>query len=327
MGKLRVALFLLNEQGEYQRLLRHDAETASKRHGFDLHGPFFCNNNQEVQSGQLSTCIFGDKPDVIVASGAGTGAHLVSFMRAAATRGIGLISLNTTVPNIEMIRTEYDKADKDAPMKRIPWAVVTADQREAGRIQGRQVAAAFPNGGFALYVTGPSQASAAREREEGTRQVFSSLSAPMTLSVALEGNWTREGAKEPVRKWLRTITNKGTVGQAHLDAIICQSDPTALGAYDAVQELIGEFQAQLSSATPKIIEMLRHITFFGIDGAEGRQAVNEGKLTATVVMPSCSGSAFDLIAAAANGGEVKDILLRPEPYALNLSSGPLRQAV
>jgi ribose transport system substrate-binding protein len=78
--------------------------------------------------------------------------------RAAAEAGIGWVVLNRDTDYIAEIRK----------IPNVPVFGITSNHEEIGRIQGRQFAVLLPKGGSILYIEGPSNSSAARQRTCGS---------------------------------------------------------------------------------------------------------------------------------------------------------------
>lgn len=147
-----------------------------------------------------------------------------------------------------------------------------------------------------LYVQGPTEVPSAQQRLEGTRDELAG--ARYELRV-LNGDWTEAGGERAVAGWLRLKTSEAFVP----DVICCQNDLMAVGARRALQAAHPEW-----AAAP----------FLGIDGLPtgGQRHVAEGLLTATVVIPSCSGPALDVAARFLRRGAQSPYQVRvtPEPF-------------
>ena len=136
--------------------------------------------------------------------------------RAAAIAGIGWVVLNRDVEYIAELRKAY----------RIPAFCITSDHEEIGRIQGQQFAAILPCGGAVLYIQGPSESLAAKQRTFGMYET-----KPAEVQVKLmKAQWTEASAQRTVSSWLRLSTSQ----QTHLDLIAAQDDSMALGREEGV---------------------------------------------------------------------------------------------
>src|SRR5208283_3607240 len=89
---------------------------------------------------------------------------------------------------------------------RVPVFGITSDHEEIGRIQGRQMAALLPKGGSVLYIQGPSESLAAKQRTSGMLET-----KPIEVQVKLmKGNWTEASAHKALSSWLRLSTSHQT---------------------------------------------------------------------------------------------------------------------
>ena len=193
------------------------------------------------------------------------GTALPQVARAAAIAGIGWVVLNRDVEYISELRKAY----------RVPAFCITSDHEEIGRIQGRQFAAILPNGGAVLYIQGPSESLAAKQRTFGMYET-----KPAEVQVKLmKAQWTEASAQRTVSSWLRLSTSQ----QTHLDLIAAQDDSMALGARKAFQEELN-LQAR---------ERWLKLPYIGCDGLpdSGQTWVRRGLLTATIFVPPNAGTA------------------------------------
>jgi ribose transport system substrate-binding protein len=156
---------------------------------------------------------------------------------------------------------------------------VSTDQEEIGRIQGRQFAALLPRGGNVLYVQGPSEHFAAKQRTSGMQSVL-----PSNIRVSgLRANWTEEGAARSVSSWLKlTAANK-----LRVDLVAAQNDLMAMAARRVLEGVSDVTERERWMSSP----------FTGSDGLErtGQTWVRDGLLTATVVMPLSAPHALKLM--------------------------------
>jgi len=163
-----------------------------------------------------------------------------------------------------------------------PLFSVSSDHVEIGRIQGRQMAALLRGGGSVLYIQGPSENSAAKERTLGMQET-----KPASVQVTmLKAQWTQESAQKSVRSWLKLTTSQ----RAAIDRIAAQDDSMAMGARDAFKELTNEDERERWLKLP----------FTGCDGLPktGQAWVRSGMLTATVFVPPNAGQAIELLVDA-----------------------------
>ena len=277
MKKLKFVLCLTNNDNDYQIEQAAAAEAAARRLGVNLL-VIHAENDSVTQSQQLLKIIQSRTdalPDGIMFEPVG-GTALPQVARAAAIAGISWVVLNRDVEYISELRKAY----------RIPAFCITSDHEEIGRIQGRQFAAILPNGGDVLYIQGPSESLAAKQRTFGMYET-----KPASVQVKLmKAQWTEASAQRTVSSWLRLSTSQ----QTHLDMIAAQDDSMALGARKAFQE-----ELNLQSR-----ERWLKLPYIGCDGlpSSGQTWVRSGLLTATIFVPPNAGTALEMLVQAIQGG-------------------------
>ena len=277
MGKLRILVSLTTNDNDYQIEQAHAAETACKKRSADLQ-ILYADNDAINQSTQILKAIqgpTGERPNAIVFEPVG-GTALPQVARAAVSAGIGWAVLNRDANYIPELR-RTGKA---------PVFAVSSDHVEIGRIQGRQCAALLPTGGSVLYVQGPSENSAAKERTLGMQEA-----KPANIHlIMLKGQWTEESSQRAVRSWLKLTTSQKT----NIDLIAAQDDSMAVGARKAFQELPNEEDRERWLGLP----------YLGCDGLPntGQSWVRSGLLTATIFIPPNTGQAIEMLVDALQGG-------------------------
>jgi ribose transport system substrate-binding protein len=164
----------------------------------------------------------------------------------------------------------------------VPVFSISSNHEEIGRIQGKQFTALLPQGGFVLYIEGPSASSAARQRTAGMSQTKAANIQVKTL----KGDWTTAGGQHAVEAWLRLSTST----QAQIDLIAAQNDAMALGARKAFQNLSNATAAKRWLGLP----------YTGVDGLPqgGQKWVRQGLLAATVIVPTNTGLAIEMLVKA-----------------------------
>lgn len=137
---------------------------------------------KSLQSQQLLKIIQSNSishPDGIIFEPVG-GTALPQVAKAAAAAGIAWVVLNRDADYLSDLRRAYT----------VPIFAVSSDHEEIGRLQGRQLAALLPNGGSALLIQGPSESMAARQRTTGMYET-----KPVGIQVKLmKGHWTEASA-------------------------------------------------------------------------------------------------------------------------------------
>jgi ribose transport system substrate-binding protein len=290
MKKLNFVLSLTTDDNDYQIEQASSAEEAARRLGVGLQ-IIYAENDAIIQSQQLLKFIqsgSGSTPDGIIFEPVG-GTALPQVARAAAAVGIGWVVLNRDVDYVSDLRKVH----------RVPIFGLTADHEEIGRIQGRQFAALLPKGGSVLYVQGPSESLAAKQRTSGMYET-----KPIDVQVKLmKANWTEASAYKTLSSWLRLSTSHQTV----VDLIAAQDDSMAMGARKAFQELPDNAARDRWLSLP----------FTGCDGMPktGQAWVRKGLLAATVVVPPNAGKAVEMLSQAVQTATVPQERTLNEPVS------------
>jgi ribose transport system substrate-binding protein len=276
MKKLSFLVSLTNNENDYQQEQAAAAERAARRLGVDIK-IIHANNDAVGQSQQLLEfiqCSTGSRPDAIVFEPAG-GTAFPQIARAAAAAGIGWVVLNHDVDYLQQLRQAHQ----------VPMFSISTDHKEVGKIQGRQFAALLPQGGSVLYIEGPANSSAAKERTLGMNST-----KPIHIQVkSLRANWTEESARRAVSSWLRLSTSLG----AHIELVGAQDDSMAAGARKAFGEI-----------TEGDRERWLKIPFTGCDGLPktGQSWVRSGLLTATIYIRPNTDLALEMLTEAFRTG-------------------------
>ena len=278
MKKLRFLLSLTTDDNDYQIEQAQSAEVAARKLGVEVQ-TVYADNDAITQSTQVLKAIQSAetlRPDAIIFEPVG-GTALPQVARAAVTAGIGWAVLNRDASYIPELRK----------VSTAPVFVVSSDHLEIGRIQGRQFAALLKHGGAILYIQGPAENSAARERTTGMQET-----KPSNIhATILRAQWTEESAQRTVRSWLKLSTSQ----KAAIDLIGAQDDSMAMGARKAFQELPNESEQERWLKLP----------FTGCDGLPktGQAWVCSGLLAATVYVPPNAGQAMDMLVQAIQHGK------------------------
>lgn len=270
MTKLRFLVSLTTNDNDYQIEQARSAEQAASKVGAEVQ-IVYADNDAITQSTQLLRAIQApetDRPDAIVFEPVG-GTALPQVARAAVSAGIGWAILNRESSYVPELR----KSSK------VPVFTITSDHVEIGRIQGQQFAALLPQGGAVLYVQGPSENSAAKERTAGMLET-KPANIHMTM---LRGQWTEESSQRAVRSWLKLSTSQ----KAAIDLIGAQDDAMAIGARNAFEEIANESERERWLSLP----------FTGCDGLPktGQVWVKDGTLAATIFVPPNAGQAIEML--------------------------------
>jgi ribose transport system substrate-binding protein len=278
MKKLRFLVSLTNNDNDYQIEQASATDEAARRLNVSAQ-VIYAGNDAITQSTQLLQAIQAnpqERPDAILFEPVGSTA-LPQVARAAVTAGIGWAVLNREASYVSELRL----------LKKAPVFTISADHVEIGRIQGRQFGALLPKGGSVLYIQGPSENSAAKERTQGMLET-----KPGNIQVtALKGQWTEESSQKAVRSWLKLTTSH----KAIVDLIGAQDDSMAIGARKAFQELLNESDRERWLKLP----------FTGCDGLPktGQAWVRSGLLAATVYSPPNTGLAIEMLLQSIQQGK------------------------
>lgn len=292
MAKLRFLVSLTTNDNDYQIEQARAAEATAKKANVDLQ-IVYADNDAISQSTQILKMVQAEpdeRPHAIVFEPVG-GTALPQVARAAVTAGIGWAVLNRDANYIPELRQKATA----------PVFGVSSDHVEIGRIQGRQCAKLLPTGGTVLYIQGPSENSAAKERAAGMQQA-----KPANIHlVMLKGQWTEESSQRAVRSWLKLSTSQ----KASVDLIAAQDDSMAVGARKAFQELSSEVER----------DRWLNLPFLGCDGLPntGQSWVRSGLLTATIFIPPNTGQAMEMLVEALQSGKIP-----PERVLTSASSVP-----
>ena len=287
-----ILVSLLAQDQEFQRLQADDARAAAARAGLDAE-VLFADNTAVLQIQQLYRAIHRPsdaRPAAIVVETV-VGEGLERVAHAAVEAGIGWILVNRRVAYLEDLRRRHPE---------LPISLVGTDQVEVGRLQASQFRSLLASDcGVVLYLQGPADTSVAQERRQGVTEGLASTR--MELRV-LDGDWTEASGERAVERWLRLKTSDGV----RPDVLGCQNDAMAVGAGRALEAA--------SSARPELARMPRT----GCDGLPdgGRRLVDMRKLAATVITPSNTGPAIDLVLQVSKTGQPAppEVMLPPTSY-------------
>ncbi len=277
MKKLKFVVSLTTNDNDYQIEQAAAAEEAARRLGVDVH-LLYADNDAILQSQQLLKIIQSNSdshPDGIIFEPVG-GTAMPQVAKAAMAAGIGWVVLNREVDYVSDLRRAY----------KVPILAISSDHEEIGRIQGKQLAALLPHGGSVLLIQGPSESLAAKQRTTGMYET-----KPVGVQVKLmKANWTEASAYKSISSWLKLSTSQ----QTPIDVIAAHDDAMALGSRKAFQEASDSIARDRWLAVP----------YLGIDGMPktGQAWVLRGLLTATVIVPTNTGMAIEMLAHALQTG-------------------------
>src|SRR5579871_670359 len=272
MKRLNFLVSLTNNDNDYQQEQAAAAEKAARRLGVDVK-IIQADNDALNQSQQLLHHVQDSsvvRPDAIMFEPAG-GTAFPQVARAAAAAGIGWVVLNHEVDYIHDLRRTY----------KVPVFAISSDHHEIGKIQGQQFAALLPNGGTVLYIEGPANSSASKERTSGMMKA-----KPANIQVkSMRANWTEESSYRTVSSWLRLRTSL----ESHIDLVGAQDDSMAMGARKAFNEI-----------APAERGRWLKIPITGCDGMPntGQAWVKNGTLAATIFIRPNTDLAIEMLVEA-----------------------------
>jgi len=276
MKRLSFLVSLTNNDNDYQQEQAAAAEKAARRLGVDVK-VIHANNDAVAQSQQLLHYVQDSsvaRPNAIIFEPAG-GTAFPQVARAAAAAGIGWVVLNHEVDYILELRRSF----------KVPIFAISSDHEEVGRIQGKQFAALLPNGGNILYIEGPANSSAAKERTRG----MLSTKPPNIQVKTMRANWTEESSYKTVSSWLRLRTSQ----ESHVDLVGAQDDSMAMGARKAFSEIAEGERARWMK-----------VPITGCDGMPqtGQAWVRSGTLAATIFIRQNTDLAIEMLVEALKSG-------------------------
>lgn len=280
MKRLSFLVSLTNNDNDYQQEQAAAAEKAGRRLGVDVK-ILHANNDALAQSQQLLHYVQDSsvaRPDAIMFEPAG-GTAFPQVARAAAAAGIGWVVLNHEVDYIMELRRQF----------KVPVFAISSDHETVGRIQGQQFAALLPNGGAILYIEGPANSSAAKERTTGMMKT-----KPANIQVkTMRANWTEESAYRTVSSWLRLRTSQ----ESRVDLVGAQDDSMAMGARKAFSEITESERARWMK-----------IPITGCDGMPktGQAWVRNGTLAATIFIRPNTDLALEMLVEAFKGAAMPE---------------------
>jgi ribose transport system substrate-binding protein len=273
MERIKIALFLITRDNDYQREQASVAEATARKLGMGLQ-VYYAEGDAIAQTMQILAAIRSepaDRPHVVVVEPVGTG--MLQVATSAADNGIGWVVLNRNANYLAPLR----QASK------VPIGCVDSDNSEIGRVQAKQYAALLPAGGTVLYVEGPA-GEAAQLRRAGLEETRS----PNLVIKSVRGKWTEDSAFQALKARLQLA------GSQVPSLIGCQNDAMAIGARKAVEALTDPGQREQWLKRP----------YLGVDGvaSSGLAGVKQGMLTATIITPALSGIALELVAKCISSG-------------------------
>jgi ribose transport system substrate-binding protein len=283
----KIVVALLNEDQEFQQLQAQDARAVGRGLGLEIE-VHFAQGHAVVQIQQLFKHIHAEAAArpvaLVVEPAAGDGLERVA--RNAVKAGVGWMLINMTPGYLAALRQEHPE---------LPIGMVGSDQKEIGRIQGRQILRLVGTHGRVLCVQGPSDSPTALGRFAGLTETLGEGCEVR----ALNGDWTEGGAERAVGAWLRLKTAEAF----RPDVVASQNDSMAIGARKALVKQNPDW---------------RGVPLLGCDGLPqgGQKLVSQGELAATIVTPSNTGPAIQLLQRWLQDKKdlPREVLLAPQSF-------------
>ena len=167
---------------------------------------------------------------------------------------------------------------------------IGANNREIGRAAGEYIGTLLAGKGNMVEIKGLPGSTPARDRSEGFREAIAKYPG---LKIV----------HDPVANWLReealTQMEAALAANQRIDLVYAHNDPMAIGAYLAARAKGRE----------------KEMKFVGIDGLPGldggRQAVADGKVSATFVYPTGGKEAVEIASRILRGEQVPHRITLP----------------
>jgi ABC-type sugar transport system substrate-binding protein len=274
--KLIFVVSLITRESDYQREQAFCAEQSARRLNVDVE-ILYADNDAIKQSQQLLEVIQNRASSVngLILEPAGNTAF-PQVARAAANANLGWVVMNRSDVSIPELRNQYQS----------PVCTVTEDHKETGKILGQQIGALLPGGGTVVCIQGPAGSPVTGWRLEGMNETKPD---DIELKFLRSAHWTEEGGYKAVASWLRL----STAHNQEIAGVIGQSDLIVLGAHRAFRE---------QTAGEKRDRWMK-LPFLGVNGLKaGQDAVRNGTLAATVVVPPSATAAVETLVRAYREG-------------------------
>jgi ABC-type sugar transport system substrate-binding protein len=284
-----LVLFLLNLGNDYQGAMQRVAALTAPRRGFRLQVAEAGAGRSDRQLEQIRSWIHGRFRGRVAA----LLVHPVlddmheTAAREAGRAGVGWVMLNRDAAYLDDLRAEHPT---------LPFFSVTPDQHDIGRAQGRIARALLPRGGKILCITGPVSATSSRQRRAGLEQELAGLGMELSSTY---GDWSTASGEYAIHFWERRVPETAFIP----DLVVAQNDAMAVGARKALVEVAGRGSPRLAT-----------VPVVGCDGVRdfGLRLVEDGVLTATVVVPGTASPAIDALHSWRQSGRPPDRrLLQP----------------
>ncbi len=184
----------------------------------------------------------------------------------------GVVVLNAWDPLVETHFGQWPKG--------FPFGTISMHHTKIGELQGRQVSGVVGQGGSILVVTGPSRSSAAVERLLGLK---STIRRDIQVLDCAAGQWNEAEGALAFGTWYSVFKSR----RERIEAVVGQSDDLAVGARDVA----------IRVPDPEHAQMFSEAKYFGVGAVPGfgREKVDDGTLSASIVAPPNAGTALELL--------------------------------
>jgi ABC-type sugar transport system substrate-binding protein len=294
----RVALFLTHDD-DAQRAWAATVREACRTAGFELEQHW--SEDPTAQNHLIGESIFKGAADALLILPA-TASGPAALLSQAAARGQAIVLLDRVThdlsPDVSWSLPRLRRERPDLLAVR-----VAPDEEEIGRIQGRQILALLPVGGSALYVQGDARTPAASGRTAGLEEVLASRPGYEIRKV--DGGWSSARAETAVVEWLKLVLRDP---RYRLELVVAQSEVMLEGIRRGLERIARE------SSRPELLSL----PMTACDGLpDFKRAVDEGRLAATVEIPSRTAAAMHILIDYASRGALPascEIALPPSSY-------------
>ena len=277
----KVVVSLITDQNDFQLFQAADARSTGQRENLDVRVEF-AEGNPIQQISQLFRWINAppeQRPAALLVEPVADPA-IKRVAQNALQAGIGWILLSRYADFIEELRQRY-------PTSLV--ASILMDQFEVGRLQGQQYLRLLPAGGRVLCIQGPEQSAVAQHRTEG---LLTGLRGSRIEIARIDGDWTADSAEKAFLGWERLKASSGL----RLDLVGSQNDAMAAGVRRVTRD----------HPDPAVSRKWSNLLFAGVDGLPegGRRLVDSGKLAATIIGPSNTGPALEIVSRFVRRGQL-----------------------
>lgn len=272
-GQLRIGYLCNNLNDTFQTYIVDAAESAAKAAGAAI----------EVMDGQEDVIRQQDQVNTLIENG--VDALIVVPVNTSAVEPIVEAAANAKLPLIFVNRNPFTEV---APPANVYF--VGADETLMGRTQMEHIGELMGGSGNICILMGMLSNEASISRTNGVQEVIKEKFPNINVLAEETANWQRDQGINVTENWLTAYGDQ-------INAIVSNNDEMALGAVMALHNA-----------------GIKDVFVIGVDAtADGRQAVKEGEMTATVLQdPIGQGKgSVDMVIKIKNGETVEAITKLP----------------